>query len=176
MPQSAHPRPRQRVGGLAAAVLWLVAAVTLGPQNPVNASETVPANRLTLRGGDGAAHGWEEFLGADGVAVCFAFLHPACPLAQEYAPVLEALSTRFADARIHFIGVVCECDAPGEVEEYRTTFGITFPIHLDTDFALAEAFDATTTPEVVLVDRTRRIRVRRPYRRPLQDSRRDDPR
>lgn len=118
----------------------------------------IPAEHLGLRSIAGDAVPFAESLGPDGRAVCFAFLHPACPLAQEYGPVLEALADEFADSGIRFVGVVCEVDDVGEVEAYRREFGIGFPIRLDTNFALAEALDATVTPEVVLVDRDRTIR------------------
>jgi thiol-disulfide isomerase/thioredoxin len=124
----------------------------------VSGAEPLPSERLVVRGLDGTAMPFADLLGPDGRAVCFAFLHPTCPLAQEYGPVLGQLAADFADERIRFVGVVCESDDPAEVEAYRREFGIAFPIHLDTDFALAEALDATTTPEVVLVDRDRQIR------------------
>ncbi len=124
----------------------------------VAATEPLRPERLVVRGRDNAAIPFADLLGPDGRAVCFAFLHPSCPLAQEYAPVLEGLAARFAADRVRFLGVVCECDEPGEVDGYRKEYGITFPIHLDTDFKLAEALHATITPEVVLVDRDRRIR------------------
>jgi hypothetical protein len=72
--------------------------------------------------------------------------------------VLDHLAAGFAGAGIRFVGVVCECDDPAEVEAYRREYGVTFPIHLDTSFRLAEALNATITPEVVLVDRDRVIR------------------
>ena len=138
------------------ALLWLlsclVASVTLAAETPL------PADSLAVRAADGGTIPFADLLGPDGRAVCFAFLHPACPLAQEYAPVLGKLADEFAGAGIRFVGVVCECDDLKEVEAYRREYGIRFPIHLDTDFALAEALDATITPEVVLVDRDRIIR------------------
>lgn len=143
------------VGALAAGLVSLcgvAAAVASAGAAPL------PVGRLTVTGIDGAAHGFADLLGVDGRAVCFAFLHPACPLAQEYAPVLESLAADFAGRGIRVVGVVCECDDPAEIDVYRKEFGITFPIHLDTAFQLAEVLDATTTPEVVLVDRERQIR------------------
>ena len=121
-------------------------------------SRPVPAELLRLESLAGAAVPFEESLGPDGRAVCYAFLHPACPLAREYAPVLDALADRFTGAGVRVVGVVCEVDDPAEVEAYRREFGITFPIHLDTHFTAAEALGATVTPEVVLVDRDRTIR------------------
>jgi hypothetical protein len=49
-------------------------------------------------------------------------------------------------------------DNAADIEDYRKTYSIPFPIYTDTDFRLAEALDATITPEVVLVDRNRSIR------------------
>jgi thiol-disulfide isomerase/thioredoxin len=143
---------------------WLVSGMLLATDASDSASmrsgdgPPIPGERLSLRSLAGDAIPFAESLGSDGRAVCFAFLHPACPLAQEYGPVLDALAKEFADKGIRFVGVVCELDDAGEVEAYRREFGITFPIHVDTDFALAEALDATVTPEVVLVDRDRVIR------------------
>jgi hypothetical protein len=118
----------------------------------------IPEERLGLRSLAGDAIPFADSLGPDGQAVCFAFLHPACPMAQDYAPVLGALADEFADKGIRFVGVVCEADDANAVEAYRREFGITFPLRLDTDFTLAEALDATVTPEVALVDRDRRVR------------------
>jgi hypothetical protein len=148
---------RRRIAGIMTiACLVAVALIASAADRPA-ASAALPADRLVLIGVDGTARGFDELLGAEGRAVCFAFLHPACPLAQEYAPVLEALAADFAGRGVRVVGVVCECDDPAEITAYRKEFGITFPIHLDTRFTLAAALDATTTPEVVLVDRERRI-------------------
>jgi thiol-disulfide isomerase/thioredoxin len=124
----------------------------------VSAAEPLPPERLVVRGLDGTAMPFADLLGPDGRAVCFAFLHPTCPLAQEYGPVLGQLAADFADEGVRFVGVVCESDDPAAIDAYRTKFGLTFPIHLDTDFTLAEALGATITPEAVLVDRDGRIR------------------
>ena len=149
--------------------LWLLPCLIAGvilaadPVLPVPTeaqadSPPIPAERLAVRSVNGGGVPFADLIGADGRAVCFAFLHPACPLAQEYGPVLGELAVALADDGIRFVGVVCECDDSSDIEEYRKTFGITFPIYTDTDFRLAEALDATITPEVVLVDRNRSIR------------------
>ncbi len=134
-------------------VTWLVATAAVAAP-----TEPLPADRLAVQSLDGEAVPFADLLGADGRAVCYAFLHPSCPLAQDYAPVLEVLARRFAEAGVSVVGVVCECDDPAEVAAYRAQFGITFPIALDTSFTVADAVGATTTPQAVLVDRERRIR------------------
>jgi peroxiredoxin len=143
---------------LVASVIMAADPARPSPADAKPAAQPIPAERLVVAGPDGNALSFADLLGPDGRAVCFAFLHPACPLAQEYAPVLSALAADFAKDGIRVVGVICESDDPAEVEAYRREYGITFPIHLDTDFTLAAALDATITPEVVLVDRDRIIR------------------
>jgi len=139
------------------AALWLLPCLVTSTLLAAEPAAPLPAESLALRSVDGSAIPFADLVGPDGRAVCFAFLHPTCPLAQEYGPVLRQLAAEFADDRIRFVGVICECDDPREVAAYGREFGIPFPIHLDTDFSLAQALDATVTPEVVLVDRDRRI-------------------
>jgi len=138
------------------ALVWLLSCLVASPT--VAAETPLPADSLAVRVDDGGTISFADLLGPAGRAVCFAFLHPACPLAQEYAPVLSALAADFGGQGIRFVGVICEGDNPATVEVYRRDYGITFPIHHDTNFTLAAALDVTITPEVVLVDRDRRIR------------------
>ena len=149
---------RRRIAALVGAACLAVGAAAASAAERTPVSAALPAERLVLADIDGTAHGFDELLGPEGRTVCFAFLHPACPLAQEYAPVLESLAANFAGRGVRVVGVVCEVDDAAEIAAYRRQFGITFPIHLDRKFQLAAALDATTTPEVVLVDGERRIR------------------
>lgn len=82
------------------------------------------------------------------------------PLAQWYGPVLAELADEFDPQGIRVVGVVCEFDGIEEITEYRAEYAIHFPFVTDGDFRLAEALDATTTPEVVLVDASGRTRYR----------------
>lgn len=81
----------------------LVAGVLLTIDPPGGAladppgSEPLAFERLELESLHGERVPFADLLGADGRAVCFAFLHPACPLAQDYAPVLGQLAEEFAD-------------------------------------------------------------------------------
>ena len=138
----------------------MLAADPVAPVPTAGQADTspIPADRLGVHAANGDSIPFADLLGSEGQAVCFAFLHPACPLAQEYGPVLGALAAQYADKGIRFVGVVCECDNAADIEDYRKTYSIPFSIYADTDFRLAEALDATITPEVVLVDRDRSIR------------------
>ncbi|MEY4567153.1 MAG: hypothetical protein RLY14_2123 [Planctomycetota bacterium] len=79
-----------------------------GNAQSATAIETIQGNQPILTTTSGIPRGFEDLLGTDGQAVCFAFLYPKCPLAQEYAPVLEKLTHEFAETGIRFVGVVCE--------------------------------------------------------------------
>lgn len=115
------------------------------------------ADSLVLAGTDGVEYQFDALIGG-ARAVCFAFLYPGCPLSREYAPSIDRLSKRFAEAGVRFVGVICENDTRSEIDEYCTEYSISFPIHLDTEFKLAKTLGASITPEVVLVDRERQIR------------------
>ena len=138
----------------------MLAADPVAPVPTAGRADTspIPADRLGVRAANGDSIPFADLFGSEGRAVCFAFLHPACPLAQEYGPVLGELAATYAEKGIRFVGVVCESDNAADIEDYRKTYSIPFPIYADTDFRLAEALDATITPEVVLVDRNHSIR------------------
>jgi thiol-disulfide isomerase/thioredoxin len=157
-------RETTRAAGLVLLLLALLAAripaadPPASPRSEVPADSPIDADRLALETEQGELVPFADLLGTDGRAVCFAFLHPNCPLAQEYTPVLGALAAEFSSAGIRVVGVICEVDDRDAVGVYRGDYRIGFPIYLDTDFHVAEALDATVTPEVVLVDADRRIR------------------
>ena len=103
---------------------WIIIATMAwcgGLAATAQADETIPApggntppsvspERLSARSLDGQAVAFADLLGSDGKAVCFTFLHPACPLAQRYGPVLAELADEFDPEGIRFVGVVCEFD------------------------------------------------------------------
>jgi len=141
--------------------VWATLAASADEALP-NASrpavQSTSTKLLTAQSLDGQPVLFADLLGSDGKAVCFTFLHPTCPLAQRYGPVLAELDTAFDEQGVHFVGVVCEFDEPEEITAYRDEYAIHFPFLTDREFHLAEALDATTTPEVVLVDASGRTR------------------
>ncbi len=88
---------------------------------------------------------------ADWQVVCF--LGTECPLAKLYGPRLQEMSEKFAERGVSFLGVNSNLqDSPAEIDEYAKSLGIEFPIVKDADQKIAEAFNATRTPEVFVVD------------------------
>jgi thiol-disulfide isomerase/thioredoxin len=151
-----------RVLGIIFAGVAFTAAAVGADDSAVDDSAATPSpsstEHLTAPSLDGQPVAFADLLGRDGKAVCYTFLHPTCPLAQRYAPVLAELDKAFDEQGVHFVGVVCEFDDPEEITSYRDEFSIHFPFLTDRDFHLADALAATTTPEVVLVDASGRTR------------------
>ena len=114
--------------------------------------------RLTAISLEGDSVSFSDLLGKDGKAVCFAFLHPDCPLTQKYEPVLSEIATKSAPPGVKIVGVVCEYDSVKEITDYQSEFSTTFPLFTDKSFDLAKTLNARVTPEVVLVDSTGRVR------------------
>jgi len=152
----------RRVLGIIFAGMAFSAAAAWADDSAVDASVATPSptstEHLTAPSLDDQPVAFANLLGSDGKAVCYTFLHPTCPLAQRYAPVLAELDKAFDEQGVHFVGVVCEFDDLEEITSYRDEYAIHFPFLTDRDFHLADALAATTTPEVVLVDASGRTR------------------
>jgi thiol-disulfide isomerase/thioredoxin len=85
----------------------------------------------------------------------FVFLATDCPLSQNYMPTMNQLSKQFAPNDIGFYGVFSQEDlSPKILNDFTTSYGMSFPAIRDEQFKLADSFDATTTPQAFLVDLT----------------------
>jgi thiol-disulfide isomerase/thioredoxin len=93
----------------------------------------------------------------DAKPVVVAFLGTECPLAKLYGPKLQALSEKFA-GDVVFVGVCSNVqDSPTEVVTYSNKAGITFPMLMDPEQKLADLLHAKRTPEVIVLDASRKI-------------------
>jgi hypothetical protein len=83
----------------------------------------------------------------------FVFLATDCPLSQNYMPTMNNLSRQFADNGIGFYGVFSQADlARKTLDDFTSTYSMSFPAVQDTQFKLADFFGATTTPQAFLAD------------------------
>jgi len=86
------------------------------------------------------------------------FLAPDCPLSQSYSATLNNLHSQFEGASFGFYGIVAGNDSSGnELQEFVSRYKLNFPVLLDRDFALANFFDATKTPEAFALNSSGRI-------------------
>lgn len=90
-------------------------------------------------------------------ATVVCFLGTECPLAKLYAVRLNEFSEQFETVR--FIGIFSNLqDSDRDVRAFRDQHQIQFPVIRDQSQTVADAFGATRTPEVFLLDEARKIR------------------
>lgn len=88
-----------------------------------------------------------------GKPVAYLFLSTECPLCKNYAPVLQALQTKYKD--VQFYGVISGATfSRQDVAAYVKDYGITFPVLMDPAKHLSNSLKATVTPEVILLNGT----------------------
>ncbi len=96
---------------------------------------------------------------ADKPLVVVAFVGVECPLVQLYTGRLVALHEKLASHGVAFWAIDSNRqDDLREVEHYARTFQIPFPVLRDPAGEVAEAFGATRTPEVFVLDAQRQVR------------------
>ena len=81
------------------------------------------------------------------------FLAPDCPLSQNYTLTLNALSDKFQNNRVAFLGIISgKGFKKEEVDSFVNKFKIKFSVLRDEDLNLAAYFKATKTPEAFAVN------------------------
>ena len=96
---------------------------------------------------------------ADKPLVVVAFVGVECPLVQLYTGRLVALHEKLASRGVAFWAIDSNRqDDLREVEHYARTYQIPFPVLRDPAGEVAEAFGATRTPEVFVLDAERQVR------------------
>lgn len=89
------------------------------------------------------------------------FLGAECPLANLYAPRLEALSQSFPTKDVRILGIGSNRqDSPEDLKAFIKKHAVTFPLLKDHDNKAADHFQATRTPEVIVLDAEGTIRYR----------------
>ncbi|MFO0872225.1 MAG: redoxin domain-containing protein [Pirellulales bacterium] len=111
---------------------------------------------FTLRDIQGKERSLREFTEP---AVVVVFLGTDCPLAKLYAPRLQQIHERFRERGVAVLAINANAqDSLTEVAAHARRHGLTFPVLKDLDQRVADAFQATRTPEAFLLDRDRVIR------------------
>jgi peroxiredoxin len=98
---------------------------------------------------------------AENRPVVLVFISADCPLANLYAPRLAEMSQRLATAGPRFLAIdSVPQDGAAALARFAREHKLPFPILKDPDARVAAACRATRTPQVVLLDRDRRVRYR----------------
>lgn len=100
----------------------------------------------------------------DGQVVVLNFWYAACAPCRTEAPVLQELSTKFADQGVQFYGVNVR-DKADSAAGFTKENGVTYPSLIDADtgniqFAYASASPVTATPTTLVIDRHGRVAAR----------------
>jgi peroxiredoxin len=99
-------------------------------------------------------------IGSDKIVV-IACLGIDCPLARLYAPRLVQIANKYQSKGIALLGIDANRqDGVVEIAAFARSLGISFPILKDVRQALADQLGVIRTPQVVVLDRQRRIRYR----------------
>jgi peroxiredoxin len=114
-----------------------------------------PAPDFTLpAASDGKAVALKDLL-AKNKAVAVVFVATKCPVSNAYNTRMAALGREYAAKGIALVGINSNKSEPAaEVKEHAEKHGFTFPVLKDDGNRVADAYGASHTPEVFVVDPT----------------------
>ena len=112
-----------------------------------------PAPDFTLpAASDGKAVALKDLL-AKSKAVAVVFVATKCPVSNAYNTRMAALGREYAAKGIPLVGINSNKTEPAtEVKEHAEKHGFTFPVLKDDGNRIADAYGATHTPEVFVLD------------------------
>ena len=89
------------------------------------------------------------------------FLGTECPLAKLYAGRLQRIANDFDNRNVRFVGLNSNRqDSLAELKQFAADQKIQFAFGKDYDNVIADQLNVRRTPEVIVVDRERKIRYR----------------
>ncbi|MDL2718878.1 MAG: thioredoxin family protein [Acidobacteriota bacterium] len=112
-----------------------------------------PAPDFTLpSASDGKAVALKDLL-AKNKAVAVVFVATKCPVSNAYNTRMAALGKEYAAKGISLVGINSNKTEPtAEVKEHAEKHGFTFPVLKDDGNKVADAYGASHTPEVFVLD------------------------
>lgn len=140
---------------------WLTSSLLIAAcaalQGPARSPVGKQIDDFTLRDWQGAKHSLGDFTARKLVVV--AFIGADCPLAKRYAPRLAELARKYDSQGVAFLAIDSnQQDSLARLGQLAKTHGMTFPVLKDPGNAAADQFGAQRTPEIFVVDSSRRIR------------------
>lgn len=81
------------------------------------------------------------------------FLSPECPLCQNYSVAINEIRTNYSQKAIPFIGIISgNYYTAEEVNLFKAKYDLDMDIIFDSKFTISKFYNATTTPEAILID------------------------
>lgn len=99
-------------------------------------------------------------LSGTSVVTAVVFLGIDCPISQKYIPTLNAINERYSSQAVSVVGLVPGRIKKSDLTKFKKEYGIKFKIAPDRKYQLVKFLSATTTPEVVVLDKQRNIKYR----------------
>ena len=85
----------------------------------------------------------------------FIFILHDCPIANQYQPAIRRLAEKFKSQGVRFHLIHADPDTTKtQAQEHATDYKIESPVYLDQRHELVLRFEATVTPEAVVLDAT----------------------
>lgn len=140
----------------------IVSSLILLATAPVHAAERAPAKtgttieNFTLK--DGYDRSWSLDQVKDAKAVVVLFLGVECPVNNAYLPHLADLHQKYSTQGVAFVGINSNWqDSALKVRGHAEANKIPFPMLKDPANTIADRFSARRTPEVFVLDGTRKV-------------------
>jgi cytochrome c biogenesis protein CcmG/thiol:disulfide interchange protein DsbE len=148
-PPSITPRPSDAPApssGAASASAGASAVASAGGSAPFHVGEPAPPLVVPQVGG-----GMIDLAALRGKPVWVNFMATWCPPCQDEFPLMNGFAARYADDNLVVVAIDVE-EEEGQVAAFAQSLGATFPLGLDLDGRVAEAWDAVALPVHFWVD------------------------
>ncbi len=145
---------RLALGLAAALVVFAVLLLSEPTPDPIRPGQAAPAFELPLI--DGGSVSLEKLRGR---VVVLNFWATWCKPCEGEMPAMQRLHDALAGSDFELVAVSVDASRE-DVAKYRERLGLTFPIALDPDKRVANAYQSYRYPESYLIDREGRILAR----------------
>jgi len=123
-----------------------------------------PVADFTVRDLQGETHTFNQL---KGVITVVTFISVQCPVSNAYNERMKALYADYAPKGVHFIFLNANSTEPAAaVEHHAKSHGFPFPVYKDDGNLVADRFNAQSTPEVYVMDKSSVMR----YHGSIDDS------
>jgi peroxiredoxin len=170
-PGHRHPQPRRAglsrrelamaaggalAGLLVIAVVWVLAGRSAGAALPPAAQANRPAPEFALPGLDGQTVRLSDYRGK---IVLLNFWYTGCAPCREETPALQAAYQKLSGQGLQIIGVNVRAnerkgpDGEADIRSFVESYGVTYPIALDTDSQSGRDYQIYVLPTSLMIDR-----------------------
>lgn len=148
------PRPRELVAWLTLITFWGTGWASCSP------TQADPTPMLAVAG-DAAGSTVDPRPHGDDVAVVWVFVTTDCPIANAYAPEIQAIADEYTDRHVRMLVIHID---PGTTDElaaaHARDHGYLCPVVVDRDHTLVHHAGVTMTPEAAVFDSDGSLRYR----------------